>query len=783
MRERDLEALEFPRVLEQLANFARSPSGKAACSALRPHSNLEEANAALTRTAQLAALVGEHGELPLGEFPDIRASLLAAARPGWVLDGPSLLAIRQVVDAAEDTRRFLRQHVRPYPALQPWLDRIAPLLELRATLHRALDEHGQITDDASEELAKVRREIRHLRARLERRLQALLHEPHMQEVLADHFVTLRHNRYVIPVRSTHAARFEGVVQDRSASGETAFIEPLFAVEANNRLMMAAKEEERLVRRILADLTEMVRTEQPALLATFEALTELDCLAALVRYGRSYQGTVPKIGAEEIELRSARHPLLLAQPRTVVPIDLLLPRDKTVLVITGPNTGGKTVALKTLGLLALMAQSGFLLPVAERSQLPHFSGVFADIGDEQSLARNLSTFSAHVANLVEIVRDAHPPALILLDEPGVGTDPEEGAALAVGLLRTLARPGMLLAVTSHYSPVKLFALAEPQCLAASVDFDVSSLEPKYRLVYHTVGESLAFPIAQRLGLPPALLEAASQARSRQGQELAEALARLEETRRLYEERLARAEEARQRAEEARKEAERLAAELREKKQRQWSAELHEAKEFLRQLRARGEELLARVQQGEADRTTLRQFLQREHDAVDAALEQWQQPVTPEREAAIGDWVEVVGQGVRGRLTKVAGERAWIERGSMRFEVPRARLRSAPPPGSAPQRGEGATGTVPTTEEPREISLLGLRAREAIERLEQFLDRAVRAGATRVRVIHGVGSGALKRAVSEYLQHSPYPVSFHPAEPEEGGAGVTIVNLEGEDKRSW
>lgn len=777
MRDRDLEALEFPRVLEQLAVFARSPSGKRACLELRPCVQLEEARKALTATAQLADLCARYGDLPLGEFPDIRASLLLASRPGWVLDSAALLEIRHVLDAAEDTRRFLRQYVRSYPALQASFERIAPLLELRATLHRALDDHGQVADDASEELARVRREIRHLRSRLERRLQALLHEPHMQEVLADHFVTVRHNRYVIPVRTSHAARFEGVVQDRSASGETTFIEPLFAVEANNRLIMAAKEEEGLVRRILADLTEMVRAEQPALMATCEALTELDRLAALVRYGRSYGGTVPNLGAEEIELRMARHPLLLSQQRAVVPVDLLVPRGRNVLVITGPNTGGKTVALKTLGLLTLMAQSGFLLPVAEGSQLPHFCSVFADIGDEQSLARNLSTFSAHVANLVEILQQASAATLILLDEPGVGTDPEEGAALAIGLLRTLARPGTTLAVTTHYAPVKVFALAEPNCLAAAVDFDVGKLEPKYRLVYHSVGESLAFPIAARLGLPESVLAAAAQARSQQGKELAEALERLEATRRDYEEKAERAERALREAQAARGEAERLAAELQEKKRRQWSVELQEAREFLRQLRSKGEEILAQIRRGEADRAALRRFLQLEHDAIEDLASEWQPPLAgEEREFSVGDWVEVTGQGVRGRLAKISGARAWIERGSMRFEVPVDRLRSVPSAGLASQKKEPGNIASAEAEECKEISLLGLRAREAVERLERFLDRAVRSGATRLRVIHGVGSGALKRAVSEYLEQSPYRVKFHPAEAEEGGAGVTIIELE-------
>lgn len=778
MRARDLEALEFPRVLEELAAFARSPAGKQACRQLQPARDPEAAKAALRATAELAALTAEHGDLPVGEFPDVRASLLAAARPGWVLDGASLLAIRQVLDAAEEARRFLRQHTRPYPALRPWLDRMAPLVELRATLHRALDDTGGITDDASEELARVRAEIRHLRARLERRLQALLHEPHMQEFLADHFVTIRHNRYVLPIRSTHAARFEGVVQDRSASGETTFIEPLFAVEVNNRLMVAAKEEERLVRRILADLTDLVHSACVELEATFEALTELDRLAALVRYGRSYAGTVPELGCDSVDLRSVRHPLLLAQQRAVVPVDLYLPSGKNVLVITGPNTGGKTVALKTLGLLALMAQSGFLLPVAEGGRLPHFRAIFADIGDEQSLARNLSTFSAHVVNLVEILNDHTTPRLVLLDEPGVGTDPEEGAALAIGLLRTLSTPGTMLVVTSHYAPVKLFALSEERCLAAAVDFDLARLEPRYRLVYHSVGESLALPIAARLGMPESVLAAATEARSQQSRALAEALARLEETRRAYEQKLARAREAEERALRRQREVDRLLAELQEKKRQRWSAELQEAAQFLRDLRQRGEEVLARLERGEADRRVLRRVLDEEHRVIEAAARGLHKPPLEEQTLELGQWVEVVGQGVRGKLAKISGTRAWIERGSMRFEVPLERLRPAAPVPPPPTRSatESPTSSGRENDEFREISLLGLRARDAIERLEQFLDRAMRAGATRVRVIHGIGSGALKRAVNEYLRESPYCVSFHEAGPQEGGAGVTVVELE-------
>jgi DNA mismatch repair protein MutS2 len=772
MRQRDLAALDFEHVCNRLADFASSPAGKEACRALAPTSDRRAAEHALEVAWQCLRLMDEHGNLPLGEFPDVRPSLRAAAHEGFVLDGKSLRDIGSVVAAAHATRAFLKSHAGSYPALLDLPERLALFPALQASLHRALDERGEVKDDASDELAEVRRTLRHLRDQLTRRLEGLLERPIMATVVADRYITIRNNRFVIPIRTGMAAQFEGVVQDRSVSGETTFIEPLFAVELNNQLLMAAKEEEALVRRVLADLTALVCAEHAGLDATFAALVEIDTLAARARFAQHYRCTQPRLDDEEVALRGARHPLLLFAERAVTPVDLMIPHGKRVLVITGPNTGGKTVALKTLGLLALMAQSGMLIPVAEGSRLPCFRAIYTDVGDEQSIERNLSTFSAHVANLSEIIGHGERPVLVLLDEPGVGTDPDDGAALGIGMIRTLEASGARVVVTTHYTAIKVFALGDDTCVTAAVDFDLEALAPRYRLVYHSVGESLALPIARRLGLPAAVLDTAHAARSEHSRALAVAMARLEESRRHYEERLAAAEAQARATAEAQREANALLEELREKRRRRWADELHAARDFVRAVREEGRELLAAIERGAADRRRVSQWVQEQ----EAAIGEREAASAPQPAAAgppsVGDEVVVGDTGIRGQLLSVKGERAWIQRGSLRFEVPAAplrRLESRPAATVEVRIAPAPEGTR------QEISLLGMRAKEALSQLDDFLDRAARARYPSVRIIHGIGSGALKRAVEEYLSTSPYCASFRAGGPGEGGAGVTIAEL--------
>ncbi len=774
MRPRDLVALEFDVVRRRVADFAASPVGKELCRELTPSNDTDLVNQQLDATHQCFRLCETTGDLPLGEFPDIRASARSASHDGAVLDGVSLVAIRQVLDAGELVRLHLRKVAEPFEHLRALAERLVPLRELHSTLRRALDDTGDVSDDASDELAGIRRELRVVRARVQRKLEDLFQRPGMEDILSDRFVTLRNNRFVIPVKTPSASHFDGIVQDRSVSGETTFVEPLFAVELNNRLLVAAREEERMVRRILADLTALVRDELVLLMTTFEALTELDALAARARFARDYRCTRPVLDDQEILLRDARHPALLFGDRPVIPTDLLLPPGKRVLVITGPNTGGKTVALKTLGLMALMAQSGLLIPVLEGGRLPCFRAIYADVGDEQSIARNLSTFSAHLANLTHILSQRETPMLVLLDEPGVGTDPEEGAALGIGLLQTLAARQARVVVTTHYAGLKVFALSDPRCATAAVEFDVAALQARYRLVYNSVGESLALPIARRLGMPAEVLDAAELARTDSSRAMADAMTKLETARRQYEERLTEAEDAARNATQARQQSEQLLEELREKRRRKWSTELEEADNFLRDLRERGRLLLAEVERGGVDRKRLKQFVTSE----DAVIEERRAEVAPPESGmssakpAIGDQVQVAGQGIRGELLAVEGERAWIQRGSLRFEVPAAVLRKVE--GAAPKAVEVRIEPM-QSETGSEISLLGLRAQEAIDRLQVFLDHAARGHLATVRIIHGLGSGALKRAVAEYLARSPYCSAFRPGVSGEGGAGVTVAEL--------
>ncbi len=774
MRPRDLTALEFDHVRNRVADFACSPAGKEACRTLAPSADRLVVERALAAAWQCFRLIEEHGEPPLREFADLRAALRSAAHDGAVLDGSTLVAVRTVLSVAHATRPFLKKHHAAYPLLAELADKLVPLPTLQASLVRALDDDGGVTDDASDELADVRRTQRQLRDKLTRRLDELLARPGLAELISDRYVTIRNNRFVVPIRTAMAGQFDGVVQDRSVSGETTFIEPLFAVELNNRLLIAAKEEEALVRRILADLTALVRTVHVELSQTFTTLVEIDALVARAHFAQRYHCTQPQLDDHELAIHQARHPLLLFGARTVVPIDLLLPSGKQILVITGPNTGGKTVALKTLGLMALMAQSGLLIPAAEGSRLPCFQAVYTDVGDEQSIERNLSTFSAHVANLTEILERREAPALVLLDEPGVGTDPDDGAALGIGMIRMLEAGGARVALSTHYAPIKVFALSHDTCATAAVEFDLNAMAPCYRLVYHSIGESQALPIARRLGLPASVLEIAEAARSEQAKTLATAVARLEEVRRRYEERLADVEEHVRAAAHAQQEAQHLLEELQAKRRQRWTEELAAARDFVRTVREQGRELLDAVQRGTADRRTLTRWVQ-QHEATiheqAAAMAEQPAPSGPPR---IGDLVEVSQNGLRGQLLSVEGERAWMQRGSLRFEVPVAQLRrvdSGPKVSVEVHVAAAPEGTA------QEISLLGLRAREAVSALEDFLDRAARARYPSVRIIHGIGSGALRRAVEDYLSRSPYCEGFHAGAPAEGGAGVTVAELAG------
>ncbi len=784
MRPRDLDSLGFPGVRRRVAELATSQVGKRRCLTLQPSIEANGAVEELETAERFARLIATQGHPPISAFPDVAEHLRQASLDGFVASGEALVEVRAVLDCIHRCRRFFSRLEGNHRQLAAIAEDLPDLEPVREALERSLDHDGSVLDQASDELAAVRAAIRRLRNTLSRRLHDLVGKQSMSDVVSDQYVTIRNDRFVIPVKAGSSSRVQGVVQDRSVSGETFFVEPLFAVELNNDLLNAVRDEQAAVRRVLADLTSLVRRESEAIAAAVEKLAAIDCAAARGRFAIEYDCARPVFSDGEITLRNARHPGLLFTGRPVTPIDILLPSDKRALVITGPNTGGKTVALKTLGLFALMAQSGILIPVDPGATLPLFERVFTDVGDEQNIERDLSTFSAHVVNLREILDQPPAGSLILLDEPGVGTDPEEGAALAVGLLRHLEQRASRVVVTTHYRSVKLYAVSSEACQVAAVDFEVATLEPHYQLIYHSLGRSMALPIAERLGLPSPVLELARQAQSEDTRTFNEALERLEASRRELESERAGLRSRRQELDtlaaevgEREAEAKKLVETLRERKQRAWKDELRNARDFVRELKDKGR---SRLRKNPAESADFAAFVReqeaqiREHEKALAPppVEPAAAPgVTPSRPRP-GDTVEVGTRGIRGELLSIEGERAWIQRGTLRFEVPTAQLTKV----GRKRRVEPEVRISRSVESvSSEITLVGLRARQALEKLEGFLDRAAQTDQDSVRIIHGVGSGALRRAVRDYLSTSPYCSAFRAGEDGEGGAGVTVAVL--------
>jgi DNA mismatch repair protein MutS2 len=538
LRPRDLETLEFPRVLEAVAALTRSAAGRAAGRRLHPATTHAEAVHRLDTLGELIALTASEGEPPLGDVPLLGPTLAAAAPEAAVLDARGLADVRDLLTVARHVRVHLRRDPQRFPRLAALADALPAVREVAAALGAALDDGGHVRDDASPGLAAARAAVRDLRVEVEARLLRMVHDPALGDVVGDQYVTIRNGRFVIPVRAAAAGAVDGVVQDRSGSDETLFIEPLFAVELNNRLLLATKTEEIEERRVRAVLTALVRAHATELAAVEEGLAGTDALQAAGAFAGRHSCTRPTLGGPGIDLVAARHPLLLVAGRPVVPVDVRVGADQRGLAITGPNAGGKTVALKTLGLCVLMAQAGLFIPAAPGSRLPLFDAVLGDIGDEQSIERDLSTFSAHAVNVAAIAAAATPTALILLDEPGVGTDPIEGAALAVGVLSDLLERGPVLVFTTHFPQVKTFVLAEPRLEVAAFDVDPVTGAPRYQLAYHTVGQSLALPIARRHGVPERALETAERVLTGESRSLVAAVDRLEGSRRAFEARRAR-----------------------------------------------------------------------------------------------------------------------------------------------------------------------------------------------------------------------------------------------------
>ena len=798
--------LEFPVVRARLAAHAAFGPSRRLAETLEPSHDTHIVRRALDETDQARGLLSERPDVGVGGARDMAPAVERAARGGR-LEAEALLDVALTLVAAGRLADALRDERRPL--LHELARRIQPLPAVRTRLELSIDPAGELLDSASPALGGLRRQVRVAYERLRSRLEQLVHSSDLGAALQEPIITLRNGRYVVPVRADAKGKVKGIVHDQSGSGQTLFIEPIVAVELGNawreaQLAVQAEEE-----RILDELSELVGTHADALRETLSALASFDFWAAKARLAAEMDGVRAETTERaEVELLSARHPGLSGR---VVPVDLRIGGDYTALVITGPNTGGKTVALRTLGLLALMHQAGLHVPAAPGSRLPIFPDVFADIGDEQSVAQSLSTFSGHLRSIVRIAEAAGPGCLVLLDELGAGTDPTEGSALAQALLDHFIRAGTLVVATTHYAELKTYAHNTPQARNASVEFDLETLSPTYRLTIGLPGTSQAFAIAERLGLAPGLVADARSRLSRAQQEFESTLASIKESESRVAAAVDRAVEAEQRARQARIEAEAERARARQERGQAMEsargeaeaavAAIHDEIEATRRLLAR--ETITEQRLDEAMRR-----LEERLSVLPGRPPTHGTPASESGTAWHPGMMAVTPAGLMGRIVSLdgGGRRATLEVGGMRLTVAAADLR----PAGAEEIGAGdraavrATGVAgprpqagrrgdfggeersvrvgakaPTRQPPRAIAssldLRGARVDEAVELLERYIDQAATAEAGRVTVIHGHGSGALRDVVRELLTGHPLVREWRPGERGEGGDGATIVSL--------
>ena len=796
MNDHALRVLEFDKILTRIARYASFEPGKARVLAWRPTHDLGEARLWMQETEEARALLSQQPDLHLGGVYDLSAHLAQAER-GGVLAPNELLQVKSTVLRARKLRQILLANAKTAPALGEWGERLQDLEHVAAAIGRAISERGEVLDSASPRLASLRAEIRTLQDRSYDRIQRIARHPDNAPYLQEAIVTQRRGRYVLPVRAEFKGKIPGIVHDQSGSGATLFIEPFSVVAWNNALSQRQAEEEEEVNRILRELTELVADEALYLHITLDALAGLDLILARAKYADDIHGNAPELlGFHRtpefkpkqhpgviLELRQARHPLL--DPATVVPIDFHFGDDFFIIVITGPNTGGKTVSLKTAGLLALMAQAGIPIPAAPGSRLTLFEGVYADIGDEQSIEQNLSTFSSHMTNIIRILEEATPHSLVLLDELGAGTDPEEGSALARALLQHLRDHGIPAAATTHYSEVKLFAHATPGITNASVEFDLETLSPTYELTIGLPGRSNALLIARRLGLPSPIVNLAESyirpesltadallTEIREARDAARrTLKRLEDRERILQAKEAELKEQLAAIEEARR------AVLNEAR-REAQAELEALREAIRRVRSR---------LGKGGARPHDRFLQEAEKAIKARQEG--EKTLSERVASApeeipgpprpGDivWIETLYSTGEVEDVWEEDEEAEVRVGSFRVVLPFDQFQIRERSQTKLETTAGRS-FIRSAESPgMELDLRGMRVDEALDALDDYIDRAYLAELPWVRVIHGKGTGALRKVVRDYLRNHPVVSRYRAGDEGEGGDGVTIAYFVG------
>lgn len=790
MNEKALKTLEYYKIIDMLEAFATSSIGKNKCRQLRPLDNLTEIETMQQETADALSRIYQKGSLSFSGVKDVRGSL-KRLEVGSTLGIGELLAIRSLLENASRAKAYSRRETENEhtDSLDNMFELIEPLSPLATEIGRCILSEDEISDDASTGLRQVRRSMKLTNDKIHTQLSSFV-SGNSRTYLQDAVVTMRNGRYCIPVKAEYKSQVPGMIHDQSSTGSTIFVEPMTIVRLNNEMRELEIQEQKEIEMILSNLSQLAAENLDAIFDDVKLLSELDFIFARAQLAKSQNATEPRFNRDRIiDIKKARHPLI--DKHKVVPIDIRIGETFDLLIVTGPNTGGKTVSLKTVGLLTLMGQSGLHIPAFDNSRLSVFREVYADIGDEQSIEQSLSTFSSHMTNVVRFMETADSDSLVLFDELGAGTDPTEGAALAIAILSTLHERGIRAMATTHYSELKVYALSTPGVENASCEFDVETLRPTYRLLIGVPGKSNAFAISQKLGLPLSIIERAKEQISQEDETFEDVLSNLEESRKTIESEREELASYKEEIKTLKEQLESKQDKLDQRKERIIAEANEEAHRILREAKDYADQTMRIFNKAGKDsmsakdlekhRSDLRKKMDKAGKKVALKTPQKQKSTLRPQDLSLGDSVKVMSLNVKGTVSSKPDSKGmlFVQMGILRSKVHISDLQLIDEPvitGPALSRtGAGKIKMNKSASVRTEINLLGKTVDEAVSELDKYLDDAYLAHLSSVRIVHGKGTGALRKGVHNYLKRLKYVQDFHLAEFGEGDAGVTIVEF--------
>lgn len=788
------KSLEFDKVLEKLADFTGCDDARYDALHLKPESSLDLARALLSQTVDAHMLLARFGGPSFGGLKNVN-NALSRANAGSVLNAKELLDIGGVLRVIRTLSQWRASNAGVPTVLDPLFNALVPNKFLESAIFNAIISEEEISDNASPTLKDIRRKIRIQESRVREQLDKFSRSQNYSKYLQENIITQRNGRYVVPVKSEHRSEIPGLVHDTSASGATVFIEPMAVVEANNEIRVLQTKEREEIERILAELSASAGDFGQSIKSSYECAVELNLIFAKAQYAYKIKGCPPILNNKGIiNLRQARHPLI--DPKKVVPVDIMLGDEFDTLVITGPNTGGKTVSIKTLGLLSMMAMCGLMIPAGDRSEISVFDKILSDIGDEQSIEQSLSTFSAHMTNIISIFNDADESSLILIDELGAGTDPVEGAALAIAILEALHFKGAKIAATTHYAELKAYALETPRVENGCCEFDVNTLRPTYRLLIGVPGKSNALAISEKLGLDMDVINRANELVSSENKQFENVVDQLEETRRHMEDEYERAKQIAAKAEKDKADAEKLREEISALRDKEMEKARSQALRIVEQAKREAYSLmqelekLKKEQQKTKDAAELarraKAMVRKGIDSIDAAADPVMGVIDDDKDYVLpralvaGDTVIIRDIGKSAKVLSPADKNGNVEvqAGSIKTRVKLANLRlvesnvkKQEKRSTARVQAESRLNMAASTR----LDLRGMTVDECLIELDRFIDQGLRTGLNEFTVVHGKGTGALRSAVTRYLKASPFVKSSRLGVYGEGEDGVTIVTL--------